>query len=67
MVGWARLYPFASVVFASLDFHLTSREAARALCRGIRVQLKEMLGDESIYTVHLSLGQLVSPNPRTLN
>ncbi|GMH45801.1 hypothetical protein BSKO_13764 [Bryopsis sp. KO-2023] len=50
-------YPFSSVVFASWDFHLRHKSAARTLQNAIRKQIGEMLQDASWDEMRLTLSQ----------
>lgn len=50
-------YPFSSVVFASWDFHLRSKNAARNLQSAIRKQIGEMLQDVSWEQKTLTVSQ----------
>lgn len=42
------MYPLSSLVFGSLDFHITSKETAVMSRRAVRSQLKELVSDISL-------------------
>jgi hypothetical protein len=48
-------YRFATLVFASWDYHLTDYSAAANLRRSIRQQLKEMLNDAADEEVQMTV------------
>jgi hypothetical protein len=48
-------YRFATLVFASWDYHLTDHAAAANLRRSIRQQLREMLNDAADDDVHVTV------------